>query len=355
MLTKERLSELFHKIRNLSVIMVGDFFLDKYFVTDPRLSEISVETGLEARQVVQIRCSPGAAGTVVNNLHALGVGEIRAVGIAGDDGEGYELNARLQEMGVNTDSLLRFPFTHTPTYMKPMRVINGVEVEMERLDVKNRTPLTEPMEEQIIALLNEQLSGRHGWRIPNAVIISDQVEERNCGVISDRVREALSDMAKKYPDTIFFADSRRRIGEFTNIVLKPNRSEALEVLRSEGARDEYESDKDIATAISSLKSTPVFLTSGENGIWVAVNGEANHAKAIRYEGMIDICGAGDSATSGIVSALASGFSPIEAAEVGNLCAGVTIRKLGTTGTASEEEILSLLDSSLWNNKEKNPD
>ena len=343
MLTKERLSELFHKIRDLSVIMVGDFFLDKYFVTDPRLSEISVETGLEARQVIEIRCSPGAAGTVVNNLYALGVGEIRAVGIAGDDGEGYELDARLREMGVNTDSLLRYPFVHTPTYMKPMRVVNGAEVEMERLDVKNRAPLTEQMEQQIIALLNEQLSGRHGWRTPNAVVISDQVEERNCGVISDRVREALSDMARKYPNTIFFADSRRRIGEFNNIILKPNRSEAIKVLKSEGARDAYDSDKDISIAISSLKSTPVFLTSGENGIWVAVNGEASHAKAIRYEGMIDICGAGDSATSGIVSALASGFSPIEAAEMGNLCAGVTIRKLGTTGTASEEEILSLLD------------
>jgi len=343
MLTKEHLSELFHKIRHLSVIMVGDFFLDKYFVTDPRLSEISVETGLEARQVIQIRCSPGAAGTVVNNLHALGVGDIRAVGITGDDGEGYELNARLREMGVNTDSLLRHPFVHTPTYMKPMRVVNGVEVEMERLDVKNRTPLTAQMEDQIISILNDQLSGKHGWRTPNAVVISDQVEERNCGVISDRVREALSEMARRYPETIFFADSRRRIGEFNNIILKPNRTEALEVLKSVSATETYDSDKEIAIAISSLKSTMVFLTSGENGIWVARDGEASHAKAIRYEGMIDICGAGDSATSGIVSALASGFSPIEAAEMGNLCAGVTIRKLGTTGTASEKEILSLLN------------
>lgn len=343
MLTKEHLSELFHKIRHLSVIMVGDFFLDKYFVTDPRLSEISVETGLEARQVIQIRCSPGAAGTVVNNLHALGVGDIRAVGITGDDGEGYELNARLREMGVNTDSLLRLPFVHTPTYMKPMRVVNGVEVEMERLDVKNRTPLTAQMEDQIISILNDQLSGKHGWRTPNAVVISDQVEERNCGVISDRVREALSEMARRYPETIFFADSRRRIGEFNNIILKPNRTEALEVLKSVSATETFDSDKEIAIAISSLKSTMVFLTSGENGIWVARDGEASHAKAIRYEGMIDICGAGDSATSGIVSALASGFSPIEAAEMGNLCAGVTIRKLGTTGTASEKEILSLLN------------
>lgn len=342
MLSKDRLHQLFCQVKELSVIMVGDFFLDKYLVTDPNLSEVSVETGLEARQVVQVRCSPGAAGTVVNNLHSLGVGEIRAVGIIGDDGEGYELNGKLREIGVLTDSLLRFPSVHTPTYMKPMRIEKGMEVEMERLDIKNRSVLTKEMEDRIITHLRNHLSGKHGAHTPSAVIISDQVEERNCGVISDKVREALSEMAMEFPDTIFFADSRRRIGEYANINIKPNRSEALAVLNSSDENGEYATDNDIAIALSASKSVTVFLTVGDKGIWVARNGEAIHADAIPYDGMIDICGAGDSATAGIVTALACGFSPAEAAMMGNLCAGVTIRKIGATGTATEEEILSIV-------------
>ena len=45
--------------------------------------------------MVKVRPQPGAAGTIVNNLVALGIGEIHAVGFCGDDGEGYELRRAL--------------------------------------------------------------------------------------------------------------------------------------------------------------------------------------------------------------------------------------------------------------------
>ena len=57
--------------------------------------ETSIETGLPVYNVVEVRRQPGAAGTILNNLVALGVGEIHAVGFCGDDGEGYELRRAL--------------------------------------------------------------------------------------------------------------------------------------------------------------------------------------------------------------------------------------------------------------------
>jgi bifunctional ADP-heptose synthase (sugar kinase/adenylyltransferase) len=99
-LSPARLEEILARIPSLRILVLGDFFLDKYLVTDPALSEVSVETGLEARQVVEIRTSPGAAGTVTNNLAALRVGEIRALGVIGADGEGYELVFGLEFSGV---------------------------------------------------------------------------------------------------------------------------------------------------------------------------------------------------------------------------------------------------------------
>ena len=54
--------------------------------------------------MVNVRAQPGAAGTIVNNLAALGVGEIVPVGFRGDDGEGYELRRGLAALpGVNLD------------------------------------------------------------------------------------------------------------------------------------------------------------------------------------------------------------------------------------------------------------
>ena len=106
-MTPHRLESLLSRFAGLSIMVIGDFFLDKYLVLDPALDEPSLETGLAARQAVARRCMPGAAGTVMANLHALGVGDLRAVGVTGDDGEGYELRQGLAAMGVRFDGLFK--------------------------------------------------------------------------------------------------------------------------------------------------------------------------------------------------------------------------------------------------------
>ena len=138
-MTLNDLQSLLDRFADLSILVVGDFFLDRYLIIDPDLAEISLETGLEARQVVEIRNSPGAAGTVTSNLHALGVGHLRALGVIGTDGQGHDLKAGLHATGVDTAHLIEVPYRFTPTYTKPL--LKPSEREMERLDIKNRAPL----------------------------------------------------------------------------------------------------------------------------------------------------------------------------------------------------------------------
>jgi sugar/nucleoside kinase (ribokinase family) len=54
---------------------------------------------------------------------------------------------------------------------------------------------------------------------------------------------------------------------------------------------------------------------------------------------VDIVGAGDSATSGIVLSLLAGATEVEAAAVGNLVASITVQQLGTTGTATPDQVV----------------
>lgn len=333
-MTRERLNELLARFPTLRIAVLGDFFLDKYLITDPALSELSVETGLEARQVVAVRCSPGAAGTVTNNLSALGAGTIQAVGVVGDDGEGYELRRGLRETGVTTEHLFAARERFTPTYTKPMVQSEGDERELERLDIKNRTPLPQIWEDRIIVGLQTLLEDGL-----DAVILLDQVQERNCGVLTDGVRAALAEIAGGYPSVHFFADSRVRIGEFRGVTIKPNRPEAARALHplatAEPSRAEAEQ---IARALAARNGKSVYLTLGEEGMLVCTTESIVHIPALPARGPIDIVGAGDSATAGTVCALCAGASPAEAALVGNLCANVTIHKLGTTGTASPDEL-----------------
>src|SRR5437868_3021797 len=105
-LTDDSLDAILQRIPRLSVAVLGDLFLDRYLDIDAGLTEPSVETGLDAYQVTRVRSYAGAAGTVINNLAALGVKEVVAISVIGDDGEGHEVRQALASLAsVNTGML----------------------------------------------------------------------------------------------------------------------------------------------------------------------------------------------------------------------------------------------------------
>lgn len=331
-MTRRDLKAFLDRFPDLSILVVGDFFLDRYLVIDPALAERSLETGLEARQVTEIRNSPGAAGTVTSNLRALGAGQVRALGAIGEDGQGYDLKAGLRATGVDVRDLIETRGRFTPTYTKPILKTTGEE--MERLDIKNRTPTPEGLEARIIEALEKALPEVQG------VIALDQVQERDCGVVTDRVREALARLAEAYPEVVFFADSRTRIGEFRNVIAKPNREEAVRAAfpGHAGPVDRGRLEACIRS-FSERTGRPVYLTLGPDGILCDDTERIHHIPGIAVPGPVDTVGAGDSVSAGVVSALCAGASYPEAGLVGALVASVTIQQIGTTGTASPEQVL----------------
>lgn len=335
MIDQDRFLEILEACNQVRLAVIGDFFLDKYLVIDPALAELSLETNLEAHQVVGVRHSPGAAGTVTSNLAALQVGAIHAVGAIGDDGHGYELRQGLQRTGVAMGQLLILEDIFTPTYTKPMVIQpDGSEQESSRLDIRNRRPLSDAVQERVGEALEQLLPELDG------VIVADQVAEPQLGVITPAVRERLADLAQAHPEVVFFADSRANIGEFRQVIIKPNRREAALCL---GREDESEvAPEELAQMGEELarrNGQPVFITLGAEGILACTADEATHAPGIPVTGPLDICGAGDSATAGIVTALCAGATPAEAALFGNLVASITVQQVGTTGTASPGQVL----------------
>ncbi|MGA2547164.1 MAG: PfkB family carbohydrate kinase [Rectinemataceae bacterium] len=337
----ERITRAFPSIR---VAVLGDFFLDKYLEVDPALAEISLETGKTAHQAIATRHSPGAAGTVVCNLAALGAGAMRAIGFRGDDGEGYELCADLAAMGCDTRALHLDRGRRTPTYLKPRdRDAPGLEGEHSRYDLKNRLPTSRELEERILASLDEALPEL------DALIVVDQVEEPGIGAMTRRIVEALPARLAPYPRLVAWADSRRRIMDFRGLILKMNQFELA------GIRDPktgYCIPEDIILEAlpraAERAGAAVFATAAERGVWTVATSSAGgpiHVPALRVDGPVDPTGAGDSFTAGAVLALAAGASLEEAALVGNLVASVTVRQLATTGTARPEELFPALD--LW--------
>src|SRR6516165_2555811 len=121
MLSEQSLQRILGNLPGLTIAVLGDLFLDRYLDIDPDLTEPSLETGLDAYQVVRVRVSPGAAGTVINNLAALGIKCVHAISVLGDDGEGFELRHALDGLHVvDQSSLVVTIDRRTPTYTKPL-------------------------------------------------------------------------------------------------------------------------------------------------------------------------------------------------------------------------------------------
>lgn len=340
LLTTDRLDEIVSRFSQARIAVLGDFFLDKYLDVDPAWEEPSVETGKPAHQVAAVRCYPGAAGTVVSNLSALEAGTLHAIGFTGDDGEAFALRRGLETLRCSTDYLHTAAERFTPTYLKPRDMtVPGLAGEHSRYDTKNRQPTPAEVERAVIASLEKVVD-----RV-DAVIVMDQVEARDCGAVTGPVRERLGELAARHTSVHFWADSRRRIHEFRNVIIKPNEFEA--VGREDWLPGETVDVDELRAAVETLRArtgAPLFITRGADGMFVS-DPEWTPVSGVRVTGETDTTGAGDSATAGCVLALCAGATYVEAAVIGNLVASITVQQLATTGTAKSEELSPRLK--LW--------
>lgn len=336
MITEARLKTILETFRDVCILVIGDFYLDAYWHIDKTRSTLSLETPWHTNPVVAQRYSPGAAGTVTNNLNALGVGDVYTLGVIGEDGFGRTLLNCLKEKGCITDFMIQAPAWVTPTYLKPIhRGYEGVANEGPRFDIENQVAMAAHIETDVINALHECLP------LVDAVIIGDQVSHENLGVVTTNARETLCKLAQELPEKIFFADSRARIGAYRNVIVKPNRFEALRAVEPEWQGDsvDRETAARCARTLAERTQNTVYVTLGEDGILVCAQGKVTHIPGITLNCDTDAVGAGDSVSAGLVATLCRHRDAVTAADIGNLVASITVTKLGETGTASPEEIL----------------
>lgn len=333
----DRLQALLSEFPRRRIAVLGDFFLDKYLEIDPALAEPSLETGQVAHQVIAVRRSPGAAGTVVNNLAALGAGKLHAIGAVGDDGEAFDLCQGLNRLHCSTDGLLRCPDLMTPTYLKPCDTnVAGLAGEHSRYDTKNRQPTPDAVVQRIAAEIERVLPQ------VDALIVMDQVDLADCGVVTAAIRSRLANLALQFKNVLFWADSRRFIRQFRNVTIKANQFEAVHRLNpAVGEEVSLEELNRLVPQLRAEMGATVFVTCADRGI-LASDPTVTLVPGVKVAGPIDPTGAGDSATAGAVLALTSGATPAEAALIANLVASRTVQQLGTTGTASPTQVCEAL-------------
>lgn len=337
MITSERLETILRNFSRLTIGLVGDLFLDCYLEIEPGVEEYSIETGLEAFQIGSVRNYPGALGTVLNNLAALGVGSLVPVTVIGDDGQGDDLLRQMKTLPVDTTHIFRRSDRLTPTYTKPLRQnAYGKWTELNRLDIRTRGPLAE----EVIVQLCDRISDV--FHRTDGLIVMDQTPEQDWGVISNRVRATLEQLSRQDPKKVVLIDSRTQLRRFGFGILKGNRTEILGAA-NHSASSPAGTIQQAAALLARKTGQPVYCTLGDEGILlICSDGQTAMVPACPLSEPIDIVGAGDSVSSGIIASLLSGANEVESAMVGNLVASITVQQLGTTGTASPEQVLARL-------------
>jgi len=314
-------AEILAAFPKLRALVVGDVCLDRWCTYDPDLADPSRETGIPRIGVISTEVTPGAAGTVANNLAALKTGTVAVLGVIGDDGFGYELRHALESRGISAALLVQTTQIPTFTYTKLINRRTGAE-DLPRVDFVSTEALPEVLDRTLVSAL-ERAAPEF-----DVILVSDQAETSAGGVVTPRMREALS----RISNALVWVDSRLRAEYFRDVVVKPNRQEAEAACMRALGRLDY------AELRRRLNAPALIVTYGAEGALVVTAAGSALVPTASIQHPVDICGAGDSFSAGAALTLKVTGDPMEAARFGNLVASITIMKRGT-GTASPEEVL----------------
>ena len=335
-LTLPRLEEILNAARGLRVGVIGDFTLDGYWTADMTRSALSRETPRYPRPVTAERYSCGGAANAAWNLAALGLAEVRAFTVLGADWRGALLRRTMQDVGIDARDALEDPNWSTPFFGKVLLTSGETQQEDSRLDFINTTPLSPESERELIQRLEASLPDL------DAIIVADY---QPVGVITQRLIARLNDLAERGDAPLFTVDSRERVGQFYNMVRKPNELEAARWLFPERGAGLVGVEA-FAEALLHPQidcGCPQFVTLGPQGCLVIATGESHLVPAVPVPPPVDPVGAGDTFLAALTAALAAGANPVEAARLGHFAAAVTVKKMGITGAATPEEILRLAE------------
>ena len=331
-LSEEKIELIFDKIKDVKIALYGDFCLDAYWLLDPRGSEISVETGLQAQAVKEQKYSLGGASNLAANIVTLNPKEIKIFGVAGNDIFGREMTSQLNEIGVDTKGLV-IQKEQFETYTFSKLILEGEE--QPRIDFGRFNKRTKETDNQILENLRKAIIES------DIVIINQQVPD---SITNREFIDGLNKLIKESPDKLFIVDSRHFASQFENAGLKINEVEAAKLCGVNASVNDVfgvEDVKQFATKLHEKHNKPIFISRGNHGILACDKGGMHLIHGLQFLNKLDTVGAGDTAFSAIACALAANIRVDETISFANFAAGVTVQKLYQTGTASPAEILEI--------------
>lgn len=311
---RNALIELFDKMNQLHVVVVGDVMLDNYWWGN--VDRISPEGPVPVVALEKTESRLGGAANVALNCKALGA-RVTLASIVGDDEEGSQLIKLTEEAGIQTELLLRSAYR--PTTSKT-RVISRNQ-QMLRIDKEVTTELTTEEEHPFIDAVLRYIQIQK----PDVLIFEDY----NKGVLKENVINHITAHCLE-TGTITAVDPKlKNFLAYQNVNLfKPNLKEVKEGLQVSLDNITPETLSDVHEKLkSALKHQITFITLSEKGVFYKKDKESAIIPS-HIRNIADVSGAGDTviATASMVYALTKDVALM--ASLSNLAGGLVCEQVG---------------------------
>ncbi len=329
------MDEVFNIISNLGspkIMVIGDLMLDKYVWGE--VKRISQEAPIPIINVSSEDVRPGGAGSVVNNLKALGA-QVFACGIIGDDTHGHTLLNIFKNMGVDTAGIIIDK--SRPTILK-MRLMGHLQTagkgvqQLLRVDYEKTHIISMETEAQLNVYLNKTISAC------DMVLVSDM----NKGLLSHSLLKMIVALCKKHKKIVIV--DPKLVSDYSCYegftAMTPNRNET-ETATGIKITDSDSLNHAGRKLVSRLSLEYCIITLDRDGMFLYHKNGNGKIIPTTPRNVFDVTGAGDMVLSMFGMVVGSGHSFEDAAPLANIAAGIEVGKIGAT-PVSKGEILGEL-------------
>ena len=322
-----RLFGLLDRAAGKRVLCIGDVMLDRFIYG--AVDRISPEAPVPVLRYSREASMPGGAANVARNLASLGLKPV-LIGACGDDDAGRELVSRFdQDLSI---SVRLVTVKGRPTTLKSRFVAGGHQ--LLRVDTENVSPISETTENELIAILSQEILGSA------ALLISDYAK----GLLTGRILSAITNLAAELRIPVIADPKGRDFARYGAVdILKPN---ALELAAATGLsiNTDEEAEWALRSALEALPAKTIVVTRAARGIsFIAQSGSVKH-EAGRAREVSDVSGAGDTSLAALAAAIAGGGTLADAVSMAIAASGIAVGKAGTATVSAEEVKAALSDA-----------
>jgi D-glycero-beta-D-manno-heptose-7-phosphate kinase len=326
------LAEIVERFAGKKIVLFGDFVADEFQFGE--ISRVSREAPVLILRHRGTTVVPGGGANAAHNLAALGA-KVSPVTVVGEDASGDALVEYFRALGTETRSILRSK--HWATATKTRFLAGWTHTVGQQVLRVDREPGGPPAE-RVLSKLAKTLKAN--LRSADGLAVSDY----GFGVASPAaVRNASRALRGKVVVTL---DARYRLDAYARCGITaatPNEAELEALHHTSIGRDTNELQRCGRATLKKMDLQALLVTRGKDGmaLFERAGKRLTEIPVHGSDQAVDVTGAGDTVLAAYTLALASGATPLEAAQLANIAGGLVVMKRGTA-VVTRQELLAAI-------------